>query len=131
MTVSLVIRDIYNGSEAVVIESHGSDDPFAEQDIISLIKECCKEVRREMEEKYVEKRKVSVELFDTYFSVIHRSLLRKYLGSDGYPGSLYELLREQLPGVTRDIYNEDHRARLEYLARLADKRAAHRFKRLQ
>jgi hypothetical protein len=128
MTVSLAIRDVYKGTEAVVIESHTMDDPFAEQDIILLIKECCKEVRREMEEKYVERKKLPADVFDTYFSVIHDSLLRKYLGSDGYPASLYELLRQRLPGVTHDSYNEDHRARLEYLARLADTRAATRFK---
>ena len=75
-------------------------------------------IRKDLLEKYVEAGKCTRETFVSYLGAL-QDILDIEKGDDV---SYFEYLRHRIPGLTRDVYLRNHRAILEYLAKLAKDR---------
>jgi hypothetical protein len=77
----------------------------------------------------VVKRKITCELLDQYCKVIEEGLTRRLVHCDGEDFTFFEALRTLKPELTKLQYRAAHRARLEYLAGMANAIAAKWMKR--
>lgn len=124
VTLGLAIRSFYNekevprlGEPVTVIDDGGIDAAKA-------ITDACNAVRVKTYRKYVDCGKVSAETFDLYFQVITQMLELRFISRDGEGFQLSESFIKLAPGMTLREYRENHRNKLEYLARLVQKRVA-------
>jgi hypothetical protein len=122
VTVGILFRDVYTTKE-VVSEEAKFDDTLLKTDTAVLIKKACRYVEERNSEKYVGKRKVTSDVFRSYFSVIEEVLIEKYIGMDGEDTSLCEALQNHIPDLTEQEYKIQHRNRIEYLLKQANKEA--------
>lgn len=127
MTVARVFRSIYS-HDGEIADTAEPEDRFIVPDTTALIKEVCTTFKREMEPKYVGKKKVSPDIFESYFTVIEQSLVDHFVGNDGDMSTFYEKLSALKPGITREEYYDGHRAVVEYLGRLVRERVVERLK---
>jgi hypothetical protein len=121
--VALIFRSLFGtveGSDAVRPEAENN---ASVTDATGIIADVCFRVRNGARKKYVESGKVTEEIFGHYFTVIENALVRVILDRDGEEISYFEELSKLLPGLTRAEYRAGHKARIEYLGRLAHKRA--------
>lgn len=88
-----------------------------------MLKEACARVKARNEQKYVSFERLSKDAYEKYFQVIERILVKRLLSNDGHDVSLFKLLQECLPSLSREEYNTTHKAKIEYLARLAEEKA--------
>lgn len=92
---------------------------LSEDDIRKHILISTAEIRSAMYPTYVDKGKVGERHFDMYFKAISCILEADYLNDDGVNLSYYDHLVSHLGGISREEYQHEHRAYLEYLARLS------------
>jgi hypothetical protein len=129
MMVASVIKSVYEIKNRPRLASHEEMDLAGGEDTRMLIAETCGSVREEMRASYVGKKKVKPVEYEVYFRVIESSLVEKMEGMDGDATSYYDLLASHIPHLTSDEYRERHRARLEYLGLLVQKRLVTAIKR--
>jgi hypothetical protein len=121
--VALAIRSMYFTCESVQADRVPAEDPFTVPDIIALVHTACREVLGRMSVEYVDSGKIERELFRKYTEVIEKNVTLRFTGEDSDGHSLFSGLRSVLPSLSEAEYRATHRARLEYLARLAYKRS--------
>jgi hypothetical protein len=127
LTVARVFRSIYiRGGE--VVDSVGPEDSFIVPDAIAIIDEMCGNIKSEMKPKYVDRKKVEHDTFETYFAVIRLSLIDHFVGGDGKPATFFENFKTLQPDLTREAYYDYHRPVVEYLGRITRERVAERLK---
>jgi len=124
VTIGLAIRAFYKqqdipqlGEPVTVIDEGAIDAAGA-------IAEACNVIRGRTYGKYVNSGKVTEEMFDLYFRVIARMLELRFISHDGAGFQLSESFLMLMPGVGLQEYRKTHRNRLEYLARLVQKRVS-------
>ncbi len=125
-TVSLValaqlFRSVYETSQSEPEQADGAEHRLAVEDCRRIIDAACDRISAHYRGKYVGAKGVPAQMFDGYFTAIRRSLSRRLIDRDGEEFSLYEAMREQFPSLTEESYAKDHKAKLEYLLRLAFK----------
>ncbi len=81
--VAIIFKSIYTSGERTRTEHASQEDQFAASDALSLIQDACRRTKAKMVTRYVAKGKVSLEMFELYFSTIEASLRRQYIENDG------------------------------------------------
>lgn len=122
VTLGLAFRDLYDGGKELPDQSASMDHLFEEEDAVAIVRASCRSVHREMIGRYVEKDKIDQVLYDRYFAVIEKNLIHRYVVADGEKVSLFQTLKEHDPDLSGADYVRHHRSRVEYLARLTDRR---------
>lgn len=85
-------------------------------------------VKSDMHGSYVAKGKVNGPIFEAYFSAV-RDILNAQFISDAPPvDSYFDALKSYIPELSKPYYRQEHRYRLEYLAKLARGRLLHYLK---
>jgi len=126
MLVAMVFRALY--SEALVTQEAMIEDQFIVNDASAILHDICRLLMNETQFKYVDKRKVDVSIFKKYFEVIEENLNATIIQQDGDRMSFFTSLRLLMPGLTEKEYKKNHKSRVEYLARIAHKRAVKELK---
>ena len=122
VAIGLAIRAFYQQKEIPQLaEPVTMMDPMS-IDAADAITKACDSVRSKMYPKYVDRGKVSDEVFDIYFQVITEMLEMRFVLNNGADFQLSENFLKLMPGMTLGEYRKYHRNRLEYLARLAQRR---------
>ena len=121
--VALAIRSMYFTPGAAESDRVPAEDPFTVSDMIALIRTACRDVLSGMSVEYVESGKVEREMFRKYTEVIEKNVTLRFTGEESDGRSLFSGLRAIVPTLSETEYRATHRARLEYLARLAYKRS--------
>lgn len=122
-TVALAIKSMYFTVETGAADQVAAEDPFTVPDIMALVQTACREVLGRMAGEYVESGKVERDMFRKYTEVIEKNVVRRFTGEESDGRSLYAGLQLLVPSLSEAEYRATHRARLEYLARLAYKRS--------
>jgi len=104
------------------------DDQFTVRDASAILHHVCCRVMNETEPKYVGKKKVESHIFKKYFEVIEENLHATIIQQDGERMSFFTSLKSLMPELTEKEYKKNHKSRVEYLARLAHKRAVKELK---
>lgn len=127
--VALAIRAALSGLQA---PPAAPEDParLADGEAIEWIRQSVADVARACRPKYVGKGKVDPPLFDAYCAAVEDALLAWYRHDCGTT-TLSECLQEHLPEVSREEYRDEHRARCEYVLRLAKARLKIRLRNLR
>lgn len=123
MVAAKTIQSVYELKNRPLLEGAEVQPSYEVIDIASIIKSVCMKVKQEMYVRYVQKRKVTGDLFDAYFDAIETNLILRFVDADGDCKTYFELLKKQLPELTLKEYRSQHRAKVEYLGALASKRA--------
>jgi hypothetical protein len=131
VTAALLFREIYSlewEAQEEAVELAPSE--LEEQDVVKLVDKVCAEVYAELYPTYVTKGKRSEDLFKKYIRAVKGILLGlpTLEGSDGV--SHYDSLRREIPKLTRQAYRSEHRAVLEYLAKIAKQRMREEVKKI-
>lgn len=124
ITVGLAIRDFYKQKEIPRLGEPATVIDESKIDAREAIAKACDAVRAHALPKYVHRGKVSPEAFDTYFVVIEQMLFMRYIEQDGHDFQLSVSFLRLMPGTTPSEYRKHHRNKLEYLARLAQKKVS-------
>jgi hypothetical protein len=119
MTVALVIKSIYVGPYRNIPNSTEAYDPFTVEETSLVVQAACKELLQRTSSKYVERAKVEPEVFEMYFKVIEGNVVERLIGRNGEARSLFSGLQSLIPSMSESEYRRKHRAKIEYLARLA------------
>jgi hypothetical protein len=127
-TVALAIKSIYFIPAAAESDHAVAEDPFTVPEILSLVQAACREVLGRMASEYIESGKVERDLFGKYVEVIEKNVALRFTGEETDGHSLYAGLHSLIPSLSEAEYRSTHRARLEYLARLAYKRSVEMLK---
>ena len=122
-SVALAIKSIYFTPERAEPVRGAAEDPFTVPEIMALVQAACREVLGRMAADYVETGKVPRDMFKKYTEVIEKNVALRFTGEDSDGHSLFSGLRSLVPTLSEAEYRSTHRARLEYLARLAYKRS--------
>jgi hypothetical protein len=123
MTVGMVIRACYERKAlpATEVTAEGTEIPI---DLQAIVRDACRATRIGVAEKYLAREKVTGDQLDLYFAVIERELYGRYANDGHAHASLFEILRDLRPEITKHDYIRRHRNRLEYLLKLVRNRAA-------
>jgi hypothetical protein len=118
--LALAIRWFYGTRQIHSNVSQGEEHLLAHEDMLTVIMDSCAEIRKWTVGGYITKGRISVELVDVYVEAIQRYLMGKVDGGS-LRMSLFESLHTFIPSLTKNIYNTEHRSRLEYLTRKTEK----------
>jgi hypothetical protein len=99
------------------------EDPFTVSEILTLVQSACSEVLGRMAAEYVDSGKVEREMFRKYTLVVEKNVALRFTGEESDGHSLFCGLKSLVPSLSEAEYRVTHRARLEYLSRLAYKRS--------
>ncbi len=121
MTVAIVFRALISRSIALT-EGVYPEPPLLAQDTLNIITDICSKVKKQMEHKYVERKKLPADLFNAYFTSIQETMVQRFLGEDGSEASYYDRLSAIRPDITYAEYYKNHRSTFEYLARVTDQK---------
>jgi len=121
--VALAIKSLYLTPGAEEPDRVPAEDPFTVSDIMTLVGTACREVLGRMAVEYVETGKVEREMFRKYTEVIEKNVALRFTSEESDGRSLFSCLQAMIPTLSESEYRTRHRARLEYLARLAYKRS--------
>ena len=128
ITTARIIRSTYEIKNKPLLTEGEILPSYDILDTTAIVKSACMLVKQEMHKSYVQKKKVSGVLFDAYFEAILFSLTTRFTDQDGDNAGYFEALKQRLPQLTIDEYRSQHRAKLEYLGALANKRATEALK---
>jgi hypothetical protein len=127
-TVALAIKSAYFTPAPVDADRAAGEDPFTVPEIIMLVQTACREVLGRMAPEYVDSGKVEREMFSKYVEVIEKNVTLRFTGEESDGHSLFAGLQSLVPSLSEDEYRASHRARLEYLARLAYKKSVEKLR---
>lgn len=119
VTVALVIRTMYQNQLTEPSQASYIEDTFTETDTRKIIRGACAQLKQETERKYVGRNKVSSSDFEKNFIAVEEHIAAKVIGQDGKECSFFNRLQSLSPEVTEDEYRRKHKAKIEYLGRLA------------
>ncbi|MFH0989091.1 MAG: hypothetical protein V1799_03645 [bacterium] len=120
--VAKVFRSVFGSPAISDIQRPEVEETLMEEDIRLLIREACKHVREKMAIKYVGKRKVCTEVYESYFTVIERRLHAVLIFQNGEGFSYQRELQRHIEGLTKEEYSRKHKNILEYLGRCVEER---------
>ena len=123
MWVAYCIRAIYGRVEIEEAHQEAVEQQLTEEETRNILHEACAIVKAHNEQRYVSAERLCQEVYEQYFGVIERVLVKRLISNDGHDVSLFKLMQEALPGLTREEYNVTHKSKIEYLARLAEQKA--------
>jgi hypothetical protein len=90
-----------------------------EEEIRHYIEKSLSALRDEKRPTYVGKGKVTGETYAAYFEALRDRLEARFVPPGNPEMTHHEALAAHLPGLAREEYREEHRARFEYLERQA------------
>ena len=122
-TVALAIKSIYLTPATVEPAHEAAGDPFTVPEIMTLVQTACREVLGRMAAEYVDSGKVERDMFRKYIEVVEKNVALRFTGEESDGHSLFSGLQSLVPSLSEAEYRATHRARLEYLSRLAYKRS--------
>jgi hypothetical protein len=129
ISVASIFQSVYAIKNEPLLAPAAVEMEFAPNDIVETIKSVCRTVQADTRRKYLEKKNVGEDVFRTYFDIIERTLLARFVENNGEL-SYFDLLKSRLPDLTPAEYKKLHRAKLEYLGALTQKLAIKRLKTL-
>lgn len=122
MAVARTIQSMYEIKNRPLLESGEVHPDYDAPDTTLIVKSACAQVKQEMYAGYVEKGKVCEDVFNTYFETIEASMINRFVEGNGAGQTYFDLLKVRLADLTLKQYRSNHRAKLEYLGKLATDR---------
>lgn len=102
--------------EASVMEEEQGYPAFEVEEAIHLT---TRSVKSDMHSSYVAKGKVNVPVFNAYFSAVRDILNAQFINDAPPVDSYFDALKSYMPELSKPYYRQEHRYRLEYLAKLS------------
>lgn len=130
VTLAVAIRTVLAGERDVRVEYSSVEEKLHVDDVRTIIHQTCEELKQITREKYVHRKKITVEVFESYFNVIEARLCELFVQRNGDAFSLFEQLRQAHPSLTRNEYRRRHKNVLEYLSRQAQERALRQLRKM-
>ncbi len=128
--VALIIRSLYSNGPPDEEATTNSDGAVSVLDAADIIRAACLWVKVRATKKYVDSGKVAAPVFGHYFSVIEAALLQSITEKEADDAGYFAELSKLVPELTPEEYRARHKSRLEYLGRIARRRALTELKRL-
>ncbi len=97
---------------------------LSEAEATRIVEDACSDARDKFHATYVVKGKLSADMFENYLEAIKTALIRKTVLDDGHDFSLFKSLGLQIPGLDEKQYRDEHKSKIEYIARYVHKRVA-------
>ncbi|MEK6571198.1 MAG: hypothetical protein AABZ61_07505 [Bacteroidota bacterium] len=128
VSAALLLKEIYAlGWETEKDVTDAFELEIKPEDVERMIEEVCRALEREMRRSYVERGKLSEELFQKYFLALRDILVNEFAGDASGAKSYFDCLKMQIPTLTKEAYRAEHRQVLEYLAKTAKERIKKKF----
>lgn len=125
VSTGLMLKNVYALAQQAE-ETHDAGLHLVDvQDFQTTVEEVCQRLSSRFHGRYVEKKKVTEELFDSYICVVQRVLSDGIM--DGDRVSLFEALRIRIPDLRKEEYMKKHRSRIEYLVKEGKKSLREKF----
>lgn len=128
--VALIIRGLYSESSAAEETPSDAESAASVSDATEVIEAACRWVKERAGKKYVDAGKVCAEFYGHYFTVIETALLHSIPDHDADDVKYFEELSKHIPGLTLKDYRNHHKSKIEYLGRIARRRALKELKRI-
>lgn len=116
VAVGLMLKEVFKLAEQPKEVRNVGESNIERADLQKLVEQVCDELYKKFYPRYVEKGKTNKELFEVYVKVV-RDTLRNGLLDGSEEVSLFELLQNNLHGLTKREYMKRHRSIVEYLAK--------------
>jgi hypothetical protein len=129
VSVAVLLKEVY----ALGVETDLEPEPspltsLEEEDALRWVQEVCADLRGALRSNYVEKGKMTEEMFEMYLQSASEILTD--LVSNGSSGQrpFFEYLNGRMPQLTKEQYISRHKSVLEYMVRLGKERLAEKVK---
>lgn len=99
-------------------------------DIKMIINKVCEKIKKKMYQSYVDKGKVSENLFSKYIITLSDILVNTFISGGYATDSYFDMLKNNFPELTKEDYARDHRTIIEYLATIGKERIKNEMKKL-
>ena len=117
---ALMFKKVYTlGWEAQEELVSSAEQTMASREIAGLAQQVCKTLQQKMRQTYIQKEKMTEELFQKYLLAVQDIVVNEFDGLGDGDVSYFERLKLHLPNLTKELYREKHRKVLEYLAKTA------------
>jgi hypothetical protein len=124
LTVAIAFRTFYAKDLSTDFPSaYKFEDNLDIDDAVSVITESCERIKQKMKSTYLDKNKISEELYKIYFEVAQINVNFVLLNANGEDTSLFGALKNIFPQLTPKEYAQNHKNTLEYLTRLCKEEA--------
>ena len=117
--VAFVLRSLFSRQSLINAGTIFEQNELSNTEAMETVTVAIRKVQSHLYTKYVERKKLSNELFEIYFTVIKKRFEYMLLTGSADHESLYALLTRFLNDLTEDQYKQTHRARLEYFYSLS------------
>ncbi len=126
--IALIVKSIYSLGKLDDEKKECVDMDVIHLDIDRVSNLVCDELLHELHGNYVVKNKCSELVFTNYIDAVKKILRQTYGDGDGKGESFYEILKQQIPELTKTEYAENHRTTIEYFVRLGKEKMNDKFK---
>ena len=108
--------------------AYEEEPAFPAYEVEEAIHLTTRSLKSDMHSSYVAKGKVNGLVFEAYFSAVRDILCAQFISNAPPVDSYYDALRSYMPELSKPYYRQEHRYRLEYLAKLSRGRLLHYLK---
>lgn len=88
-------------------------------DLDSALKKTIAYVRSKLHVTYVQKGKISIQMFETYITALRKILAYHFGAPSEAVGSQYDALATVIPGLSKDRFQSEHRNIMQYLFKIS------------
>jgi hypothetical protein len=124
VSTAIAIRSCFTPLSGTSNETRLAESGHSEEELAVIIHGRIDAAKERMRPKYVEKGKVLQDEFEAYFAAIEEAFLSSVSVHSFDNETLYDLLRKQLPSLSKGEYKRRHKNTLEYLRRQTGKQIA-------
>jgi hypothetical protein len=125
VAVALIFKEAYAiGVDVQQDERSPAEQELEQEDLGRVVESVCRKVADDARPTYVGRGKRTQEEYGSYIAALREILLSEAGVMEKNGASYFELLKIQMPGLTRPAYMRRHKPILEYLARRAKRQIA-------
>jgi hypothetical protein len=128
--LALVFRSLHGGPAAADSTPGEAEMAATVSDATDVITQACAWVRERGRKKYVESGKVSPGHYGHYFTILEVALVNAIIDRNGHDITYFDEMSKLVPGLTREEYDARHKSKIEYLGRIAHRRALKELKKI-
>jgi hypothetical protein len=124
LTTAIAFRTFYAKDLSVDLPAaYKIDDTIDVDNATSIIVQSCEKIKHKMKSTYLDRNKISQDLYEIYFEVALININFVLLNANGEDTSLFGALKSKIPQLTPREYTQNHKNTLEYLTRLCKEEA--------
>jgi hypothetical protein len=118
MGIAIICRSLFLNLLGNPADYVFEEEGLRPDEINLFIQDSIRIIRKNTQNEYISKGKLSTYHYECYFKAMHQILIAQYVHNNGFDKSFYEYLSSFIRNLTPEIYKSEHRSMFEYFIKL-------------